>query len=173
MYGVPRSKRWRVERGQMHSRVPKSHVHTVEEDDVSHRFHKVPQRTRNISNFEFVENDFPSAHEDPQHSRVYDAEFGTAGAYEVPRGYDKRSRRSRGFDARLDRGEQGDTRGRRLKHPPHLRGREIGLFYAKMNKERRNGSGEKKEILVSASCGVKYDVRDCEQSRPLLYDGSI
>lgn len=150
MHAGPRSKRWRQGRGEMHSRAPKSHVH-ANEDVMPDRRRKAPHRTQRIvSNFEFVENDFSAAHEDPRHSQVSDAAFGTA------RRHNRHPGNSWGLDEHLDCDEQGDTQ-RRPRHPPHLRGREIGLFYARRSKQTRNRQDkERPEILVSATCNVKY-----------------
>lgn len=43
------------------------------------------------------------------------------------------------------------------KHPPHLKGKEIGLYYARLNKEKRKNSGGPSKKDHFLKCVIKFD----------------
>uniref|UniRef100_A0A673N6M6 RNA helicase n=1 Tax=Sinocyclocheilus rhinocerous TaxID=307959 RepID=A0A673N6M6_9TELE len=56
--------------------------------------------------------------------------------------------RSSEWDSREERGHGGERRGGRGKHPPHLKGREIGLWYAKYGGIKRSEAERKSRAVV-------------------------
>ncbi|KAE8747229.1 hypothetical protein FOCC_FOCC006021 [Frankliniella occidentalis] len=87
------------------------------------------------------------------------------------RGRERGGRRGEGGYSRKE-DTQGEARGGFKRHPPHLKGREIGLYYAKLSKAKKEAEGgserKKRDYKLEGGITIAIDPKKEQQIRSML-----